>query len=108
MPGHNWMSEVTPAHIEKFLAIHGRKGVKTLSLLGRINRLKEALQTPVGQELLQEIMTKMEVRLQKILDRESTDQEEIEYNTLRELFLAYTDKIVKYYNLAEKVKKESE
>lgn len=108
MPEFDWDHEVTPSHIENFLAVHGKKGVRTLSLLGKIGRLREALETPIGQALLKEIMTKMEVRLQKIATMEASDEDIIEYRVLNDLFVSYADQIARYYKLADKIKMEGE
>lgn len=96
--------ELTPHDIEKFLKIHGKRGVKTLSLLGRNHNVYEFASSEIGTTLLKNTMSQMEQLLNKIIDGKATPEETIEYRVRSEFFVQLTDKIDKYLGVRKKVK----
>jgi hypothetical protein len=92
------------ASVQKFLAIHGKKGVKTLSLLGKNQPFYNAMQSDVGQEILRDVMRKMEILLDKIVAMKASDYEVMEYKTLKGLLLNWSERINAFVNAKKKIK----
>ena len=97
--------EITPADIEKFAEIHGKKKANfTLSQLSRKSKFYQAMQTDIGQELLRDVLVKCEKLLPKIIDRNATEEETIEYRIVSDIFSRWAGKIGDYQKLRNKVK----
>ncbi|MHA1951844.1 MAG: hypothetical protein ACW987_18515 [Candidatus Thorarchaeota archaeon] len=105
-----WPDEATlnQTDIEKFLAIHGKKGIKTLSILGQRQKFAAAMKTEVGQMVLKSIMVKMEVLLDKMHKRireyKDPQIEMISYNALCDLFIELVERITKFNDVKKKIK----
>ena len=95
--------EITPATIEKFLQTHGKRGIKTLSLLGRTHDIFEFAASKVGLDLLRDTMGHMEILLNKIIDGDATEEEKIEYRIQRNFYVNLTDKIALHLKLRKKL-----
>ena len=95
--------EITPATIEKFLRTHGKRGVKTLSLLGRTHDIFEFAASEVGIDLLRDTMGQMEMLLNKIIDCTAKEEEIIEYRVQRNFYVNLTDKIALHLKLRKKL-----
>jgi len=96
--------ELTYQDIQNFLALHGQKGAKTLSLLGQLSDFRQAINDPVGQILIKDLMTKMEALLPNIVLMKASDVEKAEYRAYLNLFMDWINKINKYRNLKTKIK----
>lgn len=96
--------EITYADIEKFLAVHGQKGAKTLSELSKRNDFAQAITDPIGQSLMKDLMTQMEMLLEKIIIEKASSEEKAEYRVCRKLFNEWVRKIKEYRNLKNKIK----
>ena len=99
----SWRIEVTPEGVERFLATHGTRGAKTLSLLGRGEKFYNTITSEIGQVLLNDLMVKMEMLLIKIVGLSATDEEKIEYKLAKELFDKWVAKIYQHRRAAEKL-----
>jgi len=99
----SWRIEVTPQGVEKFLATHGQKGAKTLSMLGRGERFYNTITSEIGQILLNDLMVKMESLLIKIVGLSATDEEKVEYKLAKDLFDKWVMKIYKHRETANKL-----
>jgi len=95
--------EITSASIDEFLRIHGKNGVKTLSLLGRNHDLFEFASSDIGTKLLRGIMVKMEQLLEKIIDGKATAEETMEYGVNARFFNTVADKVSLYLKSQKKV-----
>lgn len=93
--------EITLEQIDKFLAVHGNKGIKVLSLVGQLRTFKEAINSGIGRELLNDLMVKMELLLPKIIELSASKNELAEYRVMKSLMDKWSKKII----LFEKVKK---
>ena len=99
----SWRIEVTPEGVERFLATHGTRGAKTLSLLGRGEKFYNTITSEIGQVLLNDLMVKMEMLLIKIVGLSATDEEKIEYKLAKELFDKWITRIYQHRRAAEKL-----
>ena len=97
-------NEITIDSIEKFLAIHGQRGAKTLSLAGKQRPFIEALSSEIGQELLRDLMVRMEVILDKIIEETVTKVELAEYRVLRDIFNKWAKRIMIFEETKKKIK----
>ena len=95
--------EITVAGIEKFLSVHGQRGAKTLSLAGKQRGFIEALSSDVGQEILKDVMVKMEILLENIIQEKSTNKERAEYRNLRDIFNRWAKKIMLFEEAKKKI-----
>lgn len=96
--------EITPATIEKFLQTHGKRGLKTLSLLGRNHDIYEFAASDIGRSLMSDLMIQMEKLLDKIIDGTAKEEETIEYRVTSKFYINLTEKIGRYLALQKKVK----
>lgn len=96
--------EITLKDIEKFTAVHGSKGAKTLSMLGQGNDFNQAINSKLGQELLKDLMVDMEVLLSKIINENAKPEELAEYRVCKRLFTKWSKRIKQYQTLKNKVK----
>jgi len=92
------------ADLQKFLAVHGKKGVKTLSLLGKYQFFHEAMQSTVGQQILNDVIVQMEKLLDRIMEMKATDYEVMEYKTLKGLLLSWSERIAIFERAKKKIK----
>jgi len=99
-------NEITIEGIEKFLSIHGQRGAKTLSLAGKQRPFIEALSSKMGQELLRDMMVRMEVILDKIIEETVSKEELAEYRVLRDIFKKWAKRIMIFEETKKKIKEE--
>jgi hypothetical protein len=98
--------EITSEQIDKFMAIHGPKGVRTLSIAGKSRPVKEALSSDIGRTLLHDVMIKMEMLLEKIIQVKASKEELAEYRNLRDILNRWAGKIAIYEQAKKKIKGE--
>ena len=89
--------------IENHLAVHGQRGVKTLSIISKKNEFQQAITDPIGQTLMKDLMIQMEILLNKIIDEKADDKDRAEYRVCRKLFEQWAIKIKEYRALQDKV-----
>lgn len=96
--------EITPAAIAKFLEVHGKRGMKTLSILGRTKDTYNFVSSDIGRELLGDTMNQMEILLEKIIDMTAKEEEKIEYRVLSKFFKTLTNKVGLYLENQRKIR----
>lgn len=97
--------EISSDKIEDFLQKGGKRAVRILSILGKNLQFKNAIETPLGQELLIDLMELMEVRLEKIVNLKATEKDKSEYTAYRELTDKWVEKINAYKKGVDVIKK---
>jgi len=70
--------------IQKFLAKTGKRGARTLSMLGQLSGFITALQTEVGFELLKDDVARHDALFVKIYNMEADDKEKAEFRVLKD------------------------
>jgi hypothetical protein len=98
------LDNLTPTDIEKFVAKEGKKAQRTLSILGKNEQLLNAIQTPIGQELLSDALQNIDCLLEKIIDEKADEKDRADYRALRTLTIRWTEKIHAYQEALMKVK----
>lgn len=97
--------EINLEEIQEFTRRHGRPMAnRLLSILGKHHDFYEAYNTKVGQELLKDLMAKMDMLLGKLVDGQITEEERLEYKICREIFDAWMKRIKIYTNHVNKLK----
>ncbi len=93
--------------VEHFLAMTGKRGAMTLSVLGKlVKHFESVFSTEVGQTLLLTDINRMSELLFKIAEETATDQEKAEFRFLWKIRIpSVTDKIREYLKQVEEVKK---
>jgi len=98
--------EVSQEQVIKFLREKGKRGAQTLSVLGKYAPFMEAINSPLGAELLRDLNTKHEELLEKISDLEATESDRAEYKAVKDMILRWADKISRFEAELNKVKGE--
>lgn len=96
--------EITIETINKFRSIHGQSGAKTLSLAGKYLVFTEALSSEIGQEILRDVMIKMEILLEKIIEETASKKEHAEYRVLKDIFNRWAKKIAIFEEAQKKIR----
>jgi len=99
------MKELTSGEVDLFLEKFKKRGERTLSVLGKLQDVNQALNDPLGKVLLKWLITQHEELLDKVADLSATDVEKIRYTVVRELLLDYCDKSQTYRGTINEIKK---
>jgi len=81
---------------ERFIAAHGEKANRILTVMAKRAKFMEAIKTDIGQELLIDVAASMETLLDKIIMERATTQEKADFRALRMIMNKWTDKIRAY------------
>ncbi|MHC4728106.1 MAG: hypothetical protein ACYS17_12860 [Planctomycetota bacterium] len=93
--------------IERHKQRHGpRKTAQIMSRLGKKHKFVEAVKTPVGEQLLKDMMVRMDDLLEKNLRQKMTDRERIEYEVLEKLSETWISRIYSYLQTANLLTEE--
>ena len=76
----------------RFLELYGNQGLKVTSLVGRFKGFKDAVESEVGKEILEDLMKKIEMLLPKIIDLSASKNEYAEYRVMLSLMERWTKK----------------
>lgn len=106
----DWHVEITPETIERYAKKHGSSScARIMSVLGKKQPFYEAIRTEIGQELLKDVIQKLEILLEKsILDDVKdpmTDNDKAEYRILKNLAETWAGRIHTYRNKVKKLKR---
>lgn len=103
-----WPKEETirSRDVETFLAIHGERGKKVLSFLGRMQEFKAAVNTPVGNMMMTYLMERAEYLLDKITLLKASDSEKLEYSVITDLIKTIAKKIANFEKTKKKIKED--
>ena len=99
-------SNRTLGDIEDYIKRHGKKGQekvsRILSSLGKSEQFLNAIQSPLGTELLTDLISMMEEKLDKIINETADDKDRADYRACKILSLRWADRINAYNkNLTE-------
>ncbi len=83
--------------IEKYGKKHGSTPTsKLLSVLGRQRQFIQAWETPVGKEILSDLILLAEEQLEKIVEEKADDKDRADYRVCKKLLTKFRDKINSY------------
>lgn len=104
-----WDINITPETIENYTKKHGSQScARIMSVLGKKQPFYEAIRTDIGQELLKDVIQKMEILLEKaIVDDPTnpmTDADKAEYRVLKNLAETWANRIHSYRGKIQKLK----
>lgn len=95
--------------VARYLKTHGAKAQKVLSVMGKNRQLVNALQQPLGQELLKDVLELNENALNRMLSMDINESKEkfaeirAEYVQSARLLQLYMDKINRFQEGLEKI-----
>jgi len=96
---------VTKEELERFINKHGKNASKMLSILGKGQQFVNAIESPVGTEIMGEMLTALEIKLELIINEKADAKDLAEYRVLRNLANNWVNKINDHLNRVEEVKK---
>jgi hypothetical protein len=101
------MSEttVTTEQLTDYLKRTGRSGVRTLSTLGYFQPFVEAINSPIGKELLKDALAVSDSLLIKIGDLSATPEETMQYKAMRAILVRWSERISRYEQSLDKLNK---
>lgn len=89
--------EVNLGTIESFLAKSGQRGARVLSVLGRQQGFVDAIESPLGRELLKDAVMLSDQLLDKIVKEEASDADRADYRAMMRILTSWSER-VKLYN----------
>ena len=96
----------TRDEVESYLAKMRKRGERTLSLLGQNQEFITAMNTPVGKEILNDLIREHEILLDRIASLDATEEEKMQYKVVRKMLLVWSSKIAAFENRIQEIKKE--
>ena len=96
--------DVTPNELERFIANNRDKAKTILSVLGKNRQFLNAVQSPIGQELLNDGIQRMQVLLEKIVNEDADEKDKAEFRCYREITTSWADKIFQHQKAIEEIK----
>ncbi|MCK5611359.1 hypothetical protein KAR91_56335 [Candidatus Pacearchaeota archaeon] len=97
---------VSLKELETFLSTRKKDAERVLSVLGKTQGFYEAINTPVGIELLKDATTRMEIILEKMINEEADETERAEFRALRGISIRWMGKISRYNESIDKIKRK--
>lgn len=94
------------SELENFLSRRKKKeGERVFKSLGRTQSFVNAINTPLGQEILTTVIERMENILEKIINENSDDKERAEFRVLRNITSEWSEKINTFNKAKEEIRK---
>lgn len=98
-------TEITEEHIRRYAAKHGAKiASKLLSVLGKNKQFLNAWESPIGQELMSQLLLDAEGLLDKIIEDKATPEEKAEFRVIRRWLSRVESRITAYDKQLETLK----
>ena len=91
-------------NLRNYLSKFGKRGEKTLSVLGKEIDFINAINSEVGYELLKDLTERHEALLTKIDTIQSTDEDKMEYKVTRTLLLNWSARINSYNKKIDEIR----
>ena len=99
-------SEFSINELESFLSRRKKKeGERVFKALGRTQSFFQAINTPLGQELLSSVVERMEIILERIISEDADNKEKAEFRVLRNITSEWSEKINTFQKAKEEIKK---
>lgn len=82
---------------DKYAKRHGSAQLsKLLSVLGKQRQFVQAWETPVGREILSDLILLAEEKLEKIVEEKADEKDRADYRVCKKLLTKFRDKINSY------------
>ena len=105
MSQDEWDINISPGDVENFIKEHGwQNSQRIFTVLGKYSDFYDAIRSPVGKEILRDLMNRINAKLESIATNEANDQDKMEYKVCCELLESYAKKIKIYITHAKKLK----
>lgn len=93
------------SEIRDYLDRNRKKGSQTLSLLGKDVAFIQAIQSPIGHELLKDLVGRHETLLEKVGGLSASDEEKLEFKVVKRLIQEWTERITRYEKSLDEIVK---
>jgi len=91
-------AKITEEDIQRYTRKRGQENAsRLLSILGKDRQFLNAWESPVGQELMNQLLIEAESFLEKIIQDEATPEEKAEFRVIRRWLTKVAGKINAYY-----------
>lgn len=91
--------------VERFLSTRKKKeGERVFKALGKTQGFFQAINTPLGQEILSSVVERMEIILERIINEEADAKEKAEFRVLRNITSEWSDKINTFQKAAAEIR----
>jgi hypothetical protein len=101
-------NKITLKDLELHAQKHGaRKTQRIMSVLGKKSKFIEVIKTEIGQQLLKDVVHRMDELLEKNLKMAITEDERIEYKVLEEISDRWIARIFSYLQKHDQLIKET-
>lgn len=98
---------LTHEEVDKFLVNYGKRGERTMHILGKLQDFMKAKDTDFGKEFLSDMILEHDILLDKIASLEATEAEKADYRAVRKALLKYSAKIASYYEAINVIKQST-
>lgn len=98
------MDELNQGKVNKFLERTGRRGATILSILGKNAQFIKAISTPLGEELLRDMIVMMEEKLELIYNEKASEDDKADFRSLKRISNIWISRINKYKALSDDIK----
>lgn len=91
------MTDLHTTDVEMFIRNVGVKNAdRVLKVLSRHVAIYEAMNTPLGQIFMKEVMDNIDLILEKIIEEKATDQDKADFRAYKKIAESWANKILAY------------
>lgn len=106
----DWDIDISPQTLKEYTERHSPKScARIMSILGKKQPFYQAIRSEIGQELLKDVIYRLELLLEKIIEddpnKKITNQEKTEYRVLKKIAETWSLRIQKYLDKVDKLKR---
>ncbi len=92
-------NKITEEDVRHYTKKRGAQNAsKLLSILGKKKQFLNAWESPIGQELMSQLLIDAERLLEKIIENKATPDETAEFRVIRRWLVKVEEKITSYYH----------
>jgi hypothetical protein len=98
------MVAATREEIELYLKNVGKRGLNTLSTLGKLQPFVQLMETDLGFALVGDLVNRYDELLNRISDLTATEEEKIEFKVTKTFLLNIATRLDQYTKTVQKIK----
>ncbi len=98
------MEEIVKSKIESFLRKTGKRGAAVISVLGKNEQFINAISTPLGEELLRDVIVIMEEKLELIYNEKASTEDKADFRALKRISERWVGRINQQRKLTDVIK----